>query len=575
MLGLALGVLAGCSPAAQPVTPPRAPAGSAVSPLEVPGAGLTGPVGPVARSCQGVVITTANDVQKIIGNHPPGTTFCLSAGTYRLPTPLVPKRGDELIGKLGAVLSGSEVLTGWQRNGNGWSAPGFLSAAPSTDGECIASMPTCTYAQDVFFDQQRLRRVSSLSAVTAGTVYANYQTDVVTIGDDPQSHLVEQAVAPSLIDATVDDVTVANLVLEEAANQAQVGVVEDRGPTPPVGSGTGWQILHDDIRLNHGVGIGFASASTIADNFIHNQGQLGFGSAGSGSVVTNNEISFNGAAGYSSTWEAGGGKNWMVDDETFTHNYVHDNMGPGFWDDGGSVNTTYEYNKIVDNWGAGIQHEISYDAIIEHNEISGNGFQVHMGWAWDAGIQIQSSGGAKLIDVAYNAVVNNYNGITVLDSGDRVKDQPAPHGPHIVENVWVHNNTITMSGSQTTGAVEDDGHRAIFTANHNRFEANTYYVDSLIIQHFSWASGNVDWSRWLRYGNDRAGRALLFYGSVGYPAPDDPPTGLLPYPRFAVARDGASLAALQPVVGLPAARGLHAPGGARTPRLERVRRTTC
>ena len=436
-------LLAGCGPD----VPHAGKSGQSVSPPpKAVGPGLTGPVGPVARSCQGVAVTPAGDVQRAIDSHPAGTTFCLAAGTYRLVTPLAPKRGDVVIGRLGAVLSGSKVLTGWRRDGKAWSARGFLPAAPGTYGECVVSIPTCTYTEDVFSDGRRLRRVNSPSAVAAGTVYANYRTDTITVGDDPQLHLIEQAIAPGLIQGTVDDVTVANLVLEEAANQAQVGAIENRGATPPIGSGTGWQILNNEVRFNHGVGIGFASTSTIAGNFIHDQGQLGFGSAGTGSVISNNEISFNGTAGYSAGWEAGGSKSWMTDHERLTHNYVHDNMGPGFWDDGGNIYTTYEYNKIVNNWGAGIQHEISYDATIEHNEISGNGFGTHQGWAWDAGIQIQSSGGTKLIEIADNMVVNNYNGITLLDSGNRAWDQPAPHGPHIVQNVWVHDNTISMSG---------------------------------------------------------------------------------------------------------------------------------
>ena len=48
----------------------------------------------------------------------------------------------------------------------------------------------------------------------------------------------------------------------------------------------------------------------------------------------------------------------------------------------------------------------------------GNG-RSHKGWAWEAGIQIQSSGGAQLIDIAYNVVENNANGITLIDSGGR------------------------------------------------------------------------------------------------------------------------------------------------------------
>ena len=479
-----------------------------------PSVGLTGPVGPVARSCRGVAVTAADDVQQVINAHPPGTTFCLSAGTYRLVNPLVPKRGDALVGRLGAVLNGSKVLTGWQKHGSVWSTRGFLPAAPDTHGLCAVSTPLCTYTQDVFFDKRRLRQVASSAAVTAGTVYADYSSDTITIGDNPRSHLIEQAVAPSLVRATVNDVTVENLVVEEAANEAQFAAIQSLVVVGPGLGGSGWRILHNEVRLNHGVGIGFASGSVVADNLITDQGQLGFGAHGAGSVVTNNEISFNNASGYSAVWEAGGGKSWLTSNDVLTHNYVYDNMGPGLWDDGGNIDTTYEYNLIVGNWGAGIQHEISYDVTIKYNEISGNGFGLHQGWAWDAGIQIQSSGGIKLIDIADNVVVGNYNGITVLDSGDRYRDQPMPYGPHLVQNVWVHDNIISMSGSEASGAVVDDNNPGIFNTNHNRFNNNTYYVDSLTAPHFAWDNADGDWSRWRSYKNDLGGQAELLTTAV-------------------------------------------------------------
>jgi hypothetical protein len=472
-------------------------------------AGLTGHVGPVTRSCAGVTITAADDLQRVIDAHPPGTTFCLAAGTHRLDTPLVPKRADVLVGHQGAALNGSKVLTGWRTDGRVWSTTGFLPSIPSNSGECSTSVPTCSYTEDVFFNKQRLRRVSSPSTVTASTFYADYGTNTITIGDDPRAQLVEQAVAPSLIRATVDDVTVANLVIEQAANRAQVGAIENRQITP-YAAGSGWRILDNEVRLNHGVGIGFAGTSTVTGNFVHHQGQLGLGSWGTGSMISNNEISFNNTAGYSTDWEAGGSKSWMTEHQTLAHNYIHDNMGPGLWSDGGNIDSTYEYNKITDNWCAGIQHEISYDAAIRYNEISGNGRR-HKGWAWDAGIQIQSSGGTNLIDIAYNVVTGNANGITVLDSGGRANDQPAPHGPHIVQNVWVHDNTITMLAGQATGAVEDTGDQSIFTANNNRFDANTYRLDSLTTPHFYWADAAVSWFRWRGSGNgnDVSGRARL------------------------------------------------------------------
>jgi parallel beta-helix repeat protein len=473
--------------------------------------GPAGPVGPVARPCEGVTVTTADDLQRVIDAHPAGTTYCLSAGTYRLETPLAPERGDAIIGHLGAVLNGSKVLTGWRRDGEVWSTTGFLPPAPGNHGQCLASRPTCAHTEDVFLDKRRLRRVESRSAVGAGTVHADYRTNTITVGEDPRDHLVEQAFAPSLVRATVDDVTIANLVLEQAANEAQTGAVESR-QVKPHKAGSGWRVLDNEVRLNHGVGVGLGDAGTLSGNFIHRQGQLGFGAWGTGSIVSDNEIAFNGGAGYSSEWEAGGAKSWMTERLTLTRNHVHGNMGPGLWTDGGNIHTTYEHNQITDNWGAGIQHEISYDATIRHNEISGNGRR-HKGWAWEAGIQIQSSGGKQLIEVAHNVVTANANGIVLIDSGDRAEETPAPHGPHVVQNVWVHDNEVTMLTGETTGAVEDTGDHRIFSGNNNRFDDNTYYLESLTAPHFSWGGADLDWEHWrgLGNGNDLNGRAELVH----------------------------------------------------------------
>ena len=473
--------------------------------------GPAGPLGPVARACDGVAVTPADEIQVVVDAHPPGTTFCLAAGTHRVDTPVVPRNGDSFRGEAGAVLSGSKELTEWVRvDGSRWTSAAFLPADPTTYGECDAAEPACSYVEDVFLDKQRLRRVSSAADLTPGTFFADYRNNAVVLLDDPRERLVEQAVAPSLIRATVDDVTVENLVVEQAANEAQVGAIENR-QVEPEETGSGWRILHNEVRLNHGVGIGFGDRTTVSGNVIRDQGQMGFGAWGSDSVVSNNEIASNGVAGYSSEWEAGGSKSYLTQDLVLSHNHVHDNRGPGLWADGGNSRTTYEYNLIVDNWGPGIQHEISYDAVIRHNVVTGNGLRSHKGWAWEAGIQIQSSGGVELIEVAHNVVSGNANGITLLDSGNRASEYPAPYGPHVVQNVWVHDNVISMAEGQSTGAVQDTGSPNVFTSGNNRFDDNTYRLGSLTGPHFLWGDEDVDWLHWTGSGagNDIGGRASL------------------------------------------------------------------
>ncbi|HZZ50055.1 MAG TPA: right-handed parallel beta-helix repeat-containing protein, partial [Pseudonocardia sp.] len=382
-------------------------------------------------------MTRDDNLQRSIGSHADGTTFCLSEGVHRLESPVIPKQGDALIGRPGAVLSGSVVISGWQRDQNAWSSAGSRDPFGHVGGiRCVKGTTTCDETQDVFLDKQRLRRVERRAEVTVGTVYIDRQTNMITIGDDPRSHLLEQAVAFGLVRGDAGDVTIANLVLEEAANPAQAGAIESRKLQAGYPAGSGWRILDNEVRLNHGVGLGFADGAVVSGNIVHHQGQLGVSSTGRGSILTNNEISFNNTAGYSMEWESGGLKSWRAESTTMTHNYVHDNFGPGLWTDGGNAGMAIEYNKVADNWAGGIEYELSYDAIIGHNEITGNGRR-HKGWAWDAGIEVASSGGAGRIEVCDNVLTGNANGITLIDSRGRSMERPTPYGPHTVQNVWV------------------------------------------------------------------------------------------------------------------------------------------
>jgi hypothetical protein len=66
----------------------------------------------LARSCDGVTVRPADDIQAILDAHPTRTTFCFQAGTYVLDDKIVPKSYDSLIGLPGAVLTGLDTNVG-------------------------------------------------------------------------------------------------------------------------------------------------------------------------------------------------------------------------------------------------------------------------------------------------------------------------------------------------------------------------------------------------------------------------------------------------------------------------------
>ena len=153
-------------------------------------------------------------------------------------------------------------------------------------------------------------------------------------------------------------------------------------------------------------------------NFVHHQGQLGFGAWGNGSVVSGNEISFNGTAGYSPGWEAGGSKSWQTDRHSGHAQLRPRQPRPG------TVDRRRQHPHGVlgqqDHRELGSRHP-ARDQLRRHHpgqrDLRQRPADTRAG-PGKAGIQIQSSGGTGLIEVAGNTVGDNANGIALIDSGE-------------------------------------------------------------------------------------------------------------------------------------------------------------
>ena len=70
--------------------------------------------------------------------------------------------------------------------------------------------------------------------------------------------------------------------------------------------------------------------------------------------------------------DQGGFKLWRTDGVTIKDNFVHDNWGPGAWNDTGNANTTINGNAFTDNEGPAVMEEISYNFSITGNYMAGN-----------------------------------------------------------------------------------------------------------------------------------------------------------------------------------------------------------
>jgi parallel beta-helix repeat protein len=305
--------------------------------------------------------------------------------------------------------------------------------------------------------------------------------------------------------AHVSNVTVRNLIVEKYAIPDQFGAIGDQYP------GRGWVLQNNETRWNHGQGLRVATDGQALNNYIHDNGQAGMGGSGTNILVEGNEIAHN--TDYTGTdcgFECGGFKFAHVDGLVVRSNYSHDNVGAGMWTDISSIHVTYENNTVMNNSGAGIFHETSYDAVIRNNTIINNGSFSPDDWFWNAQIQISTS---QNVEIYGNVILvnsaNNGNGIMLLQQ-NRTKD-PCSYGPCRVANSYIHDNTIIVTGSRwhgTSGGAQDyTGQGDLFApSSNNRFVANRYFVtDVNSAAYWEWANSRQPLNGFRAFGQETTG----------------------------------------------------------------------
>lgn len=447
--------------------------------------------GPTVRLAPG------DNIQKIVASNPEGTTFLLSPGNYRGQV-VNPKNNDTFTGSGGMVyLIGSELLDfAADPQGTGL----FVANAPTVInqkyGTCGRSTPLCSYPQDLYIHSVPQVPVTSPKNLADGKWYFDRQTKKIYLSSDPGNNVVELGVYPYAFASMATNVTIKNLVVENYANNAQFGAIGDQD------TGAGWTVQGVTARYNHGVGIKLGTRSQVLNSIISMNGELGVSVSGSNSKVVSNVITGNNYAGYSLNWEGGGSKFSETTNLLLSHNNVHDNIGPGLWCDTDNRGTIYDSNIIWNNLSAGIQHEISYDAIIRNNTIYGNGTTPGT-WLWNAQISIQNSANVQVYDNKVEVTNTTSNGISIINQ----RRKPGRFGQHVSENNAVYNNTITYDlPVGKSGMVNDTG---VLTVYNNKFYGNNYILKqgTDLAQHWAWFH-YYDWKTFLSASGQESGATV-------------------------------------------------------------------
>jgi len=456
------------------------------------------PAGPLLLVCQPrVVLQPGDNVSATVSAQPAGTTFVFSAGVYRHAA-ITPRTGDTFRGDPGAILNGAKVLQGFEGDGSTWSIGGQDSQLQAHGG-CSdflgQNYDGCSHPEQLFIDGEVLWQVTNPNQLTPGRWYFDYGDDRIWILDNPAGRTVELSITPAAFQGDAKDVTIDGLVIEKYASRAQEGAIR--------GGGSGWLIVNNEIRYNHGTGVRTHTDMVFRDNFVHHNGQIGVAGVGDRILVEGNEISFNGISGFNPFWEAGGTKCVLTRDLIVRNNHVHDNLGRGLWTDIDNVNSLIEGNLVENNDQSGIAHEISFSATIRNNIVRNNGLGFD-NWVWGAQIMIQNSSDTTVTGNTVTVSAAGGDGIAVVNQNRGSGNL----GVYISENVTVTGNDITYLGDVGQSGVADDtnGFSCQNQANVS-FEGNTYRVGSLENAHWFWC-GSLDWSSLQARGEETLGIAI-------------------------------------------------------------------
>ena len=430
-----------------------------------------------AMAAETVTLAPGANIQAAVTAAPAGTYFNLQAGTYRGQT-VIPKANDHFAGEGAVVLNGSQVMSFEKDPATGmWVASATADSTQS--GECDNLHPLCGYSQDLFIDSTLQTPQGSIAGLTEGSWYFNRGTGKVYVSSDPSGHLVELGMQKYAFSGNVPGVQITDITVEKYATPAHGGAIGGSL------SGASWLVNGVEVRYNHGGGIFLGSGSQLINSYIHHNGQLGIDLQGLNPVVRNNEISWNNYAGFSGTWESGGSKFWATTNMMVQSNYVHDNNGKGLWTDTNNVGTTYVSNTVVNNAGVGIQHEVSYAAVIRNNIVKGNASSPTT-WLGNAQIRVMSSSNVEIYNNVVETAATGGNGIAVYNQTRGT----GTLGPWVSANCYVHNNTITYLGTTGQSGFQNDGDAN--QAIGNRFDYNHYILSDSGANHWFWYT----WRTW-------------------------------------------------------------------------------
>jgi parallel beta-helix repeat protein len=269
-------------------------------------------------------------------------------------------------------------------------------------------------------------------------------------------------------------------------------------------------LMQDNEITNCDIGMTIHNGATARGNFLHHNRCQGIGGGvGNDMVLEGNELWLNNTNHNDGGVDCSGsklvGSTTGATNVTWRNNYVHDNYGQGLWCDGNCKNLLYEGNRIENNSGCGIDHEISWSATIRNNTFLNNGADEAPGQSCFHGGSICVNNSHDLL-ITGNTVVQNdgRNGICLNAS---TRTETASWFPHDLANVTVQGNTIKTTGPGLSGLTGNASTNIVF-------KGNVYYTPTATGMSWQYYK-SMTRAQWQAAGQDLDGIFLLWNGNLG------------------------------------------------------------
>ncbi|MCD8482158.1 MAG: right-handed parallel beta-helix repeat-containing protein [Verrucomicrobia bacterium] len=451
-----------------------------------------------------------------------------------------------------AIITGTDVVTGWQSDGDDWYVDINLSSiAPKPKYGVLAGR-----REQVFVDGQPLSQVLYRHELRSGSFFYDDKAKRLfirpqvftgeirggetemdkgsiqgggskTIDRNAPEHSWPFLIRPFQPEQHGIEVTKRNKIFALTGNfqDADAGsahiivrglVFRGSGDAPQqamVHIGGIHQLIEDCI-IEYGAARGFdfrCQKSTMRRCVTRMNGQLGFSGYGTDNLIEDCELSYNNTKHSSFVcFEQGGCKICRTHRFIMRNVRVIGNDGPGLWYDIDNTEALIERCWCEGNTGPGIMYEISSTATIRNNVCWKNGFQTHKDVTWDSygnsvGAEEPIYGQGILIQMSRDNQVYNNTCVGNRRVGIELRHHPyqqAGNPGHATTRYKCERNTVFNNLLADNGWCNFDESIPPLNptksdeVNSNTYDYNLYHSPKALLQH----GGDLNaYARWAKH----------------------------------------------------------------------------